>query len=205
VLAAFRGAAAQSRKEEQLAVEAGDLRVLLGLSSSASLVKTVAALASQAREFEQSRRQIETDRTEIAELLRQTKSDQISDMSSREWETWARRMHGLIADNFSTSKSPKTLQRSLEEAIISNIGQRPLKRHLEVLRMEKALLMRGVMKSGVPGGRRPPELSAMICVVAALYRLRKLAGYLPTTFAGGAASPPDRQSRAKHFPIVNVV
>jgi hypothetical protein len=113
-------------------------------------------------------------------------------------------MNGLIADNFAAATTGAALQRSLEEAIVGNIAARVLKRHIEILRAEKALLVRGAVPAPALG-RRPPSLAGIICIAAVIHRLRKLAGYLPTSLASGGPVALEKVPRGHAFPVVNVV
>jgi hypothetical protein len=193
----IQNAADQSHRDRQLTAELADIGSIVGIGQNGSVVKAVTYLVAQARQFEMGREQLEGDRRQAADLLKQVKVEHAADKTSREWEAWSRRMHALITDNFTTPKTPAELQRSLEEAILSGIGQRPLKRQLEILGIEKGLFVRGALKTIIP--RRPPSLATLVCVAATMHRLRRLAGYLTTPVSGGASPAPQRFGRARVF------
>jgi hypothetical protein len=115
-------------------------------------------------------------------------------------------MNGLVADNFAVATTGAGLRRSLEEAIVGNIATRHLKRYIEILRVEKALFVRGAVSATASAlGRRPPSLAGIICIAAVIHRLRRLAGYLPTSLAAGGPVALERVPRRRAFPVVNVV
>jgi hypothetical protein len=109
-----------------------------------------------------------------------------------------------MTDNFSTVKSPRGLQLAIEECIMGNLGQRQMKRRLEILRMEKALLLRGVAKPQMIG-KKIASLLPVICIGVSMHRLRKLSGHLQTGLSGPFREGERSPVPAKHFPIVNIV
>jgi chromosome segregation ATPase len=196
--------AKRSVEFDQWMKEINEIRSLLGIDKAAPLAKNVLLLARDCRECGRMRQQIENDQKEDANLLMQTRSAAASEQNGQDWEQWAKRIHGLATDNFSTPKSPRELQFAIEEFIMGNLGQRQTRRKLEILRMENALLLRGVVKLQVIG-KKTPSLLPVICIGVSMYRLRKLSGHLQT----GLFSPLREGERlplpTKHFPVVNVV
>jgi hypothetical protein len=123
---------------------------------------------------------------------------------SREWEIWARRVHGLVTDSFTTAKSPRELQLALEETLLASLSQRQLKRKAEILRMEKVLFVRGVIKPHFPN-RKLTSIAPLICATACLHRLRKLAGHLPTQLSSFSRLSDQSPLPEKRFPVIKVV
>jgi chromosome segregation ATPase len=204
VLGAFRLAGKRSRESEQSMNELVEIRTLIGVDRDIPLVKCIAGIVKDSREYQQVRQQIENDQKEAAELLRQGRTAQDSFATSREWETWARRVHGLVTDSFTTAKSPRELQLALEETVLSSLSQRQMKRRLEILRMEKILLVRGMIKPHL-SPRKPASLTPLICAAMALHRLRKLSGHLPTNLTSFARAADRSPLPEKRFPVLNVL
>ena len=189
--------------------EVNNIRRILGVSESEpSVVPLVTVLSKEALEYEKSKQKIEDDQKEATALLKQAQTVSNSEKMSRDWEQWAKRVHSLITDNFSTAKSPKELQYALEEAIMGCFGQRQTKRRLEILRIEKGFFTSGLVKPQPPTvTKKPPTFRTMICVAATIHKLQKISGHLPCCL-----SQPRRDGersdlspvKAKRFPIINV-
>jgi hypothetical protein len=203
--AAFHAAARRAKEGEQFQAEIAELRAIVGAERGAPLTKCVAAIARDAREFHATRQQIQSDQKEAAELLRQGRAAAEGERNAREWEAWARRVHGIVTDSFTAAKSTRELQLGLEETVLASLSQRQLKRKLEILRMEKVLLVRGVIRVYAQPSRKVLTLTPLICAAATLHRLRKLAGLLPTNLSHFSRVGDRSPLPEKRFPVLNVV
>ena len=187
--------------------EVDSLREVLGVSDTdTSLVPVVTSLSKQAHEYQQTKGQLEEEKKEVSVMLRKADAFTHNEKLLRDWEQWANRVHCLVADSFSSPKSPRALQNALEEIIIGSIGQRHLKRRLEILRIEKNLLKSGLVKSSTITKKTPPTVRALICVAASIHRLQRISGHLKCCLM----NPKQRENdlsplKTKGFPIVNVV
>ncbi|OHS93302.1 hypothetical protein TRFO_11929 [Tritrichomonas foetus] len=115
--------------------------------------------------------------------IQNSKNDKNGDVqnSTRNWEIWARRLHALITDNFSTVKSSKELMSAIEESLMSAIGQRQIFRKMEILRAEKILLAKGVSNkriNAVTEKKRPISIIQIMAIMASIRRMQRLSGHL---------------------------
>jgi hypothetical protein len=204
VLNAFRIAGKRSREGEQSMKELAEIRTIVGADQNTSISRCVSAFVKEYHQYQNIRQQIENDQREAAELVRQSRAAQDGEKTSHEWEIWGRRIHGLVTDSFTTTKSPRELQIALEETLLGVLNQRQLKRKLEILRMEKILLVRGLIKSHFPQ-RKYHSIASVICAAACVHRLRKLAGHLPTNLSSFSRSSDRSPLPEKRFPVLNFV
>jgi hypothetical protein len=204
VLNAFRIAGKKAREGEQSVKELAEIRTIVGVDKNISISRCVFDIVNECRQYQSIRQQIENDQREAAELVRQSRAAQDGEKTSREWEIWARRVHGLVTDSFTMTKSPRELQIALEETLLGALNQRQLKRKLEILRMEKTLLVRGLIKSHFPQ-RKYHSIASVICATACLHRLRKLSGHLPMKLSSFSRSSDRSLPLEKRFPVLNVV
>jgi hypothetical protein len=184
VLQSYKQLEADLRVRQGFADEIAGIRGVLGVPEGVSVKESVKELVDKVRERPQGRRVREPGDVD------------------RSWEDWAKRIHGLVTDNFGTAKTGRELQFALEETLMGSIGQRKANRRLEILRAEKQLLLSGaVIRFGQ--GRGCPSFPSLICVVITMRRLRKLAGHLPCAMGSpaGVAEKPKVQQR--RFPILN--
>jgi hypothetical protein len=198
----------QFRKRErdfnQSRDELADIRSIVGADRSTPVRRKLVALAKDARAYQEAKNAIEQERKEVAELARQARAEAASDITSREWEQWAKRLHSLVTDNFSRLKTQKDLQMGLEEALMQRLGERHVKRRLEILRMEKAILASGIVNLPPPAHRQP-SLWPLVCMAVTIRRLRKLAGHLQSPHLSPAREPGRERSAApKRYPVMNV-
>ena len=119
----------------------------------------------------------------------QNNSEVSNKLTTRSWEIWARRLHTLITDSFSTAKSSKELMSAIEETLVSAIGQRQVFRKMEILRYEKKMLLSLITSSrshllkssnGVNNNRL--SLFHILAVISAIRRLQRLSGHLKSSF-----------------------
>jgi hypothetical protein len=194
---------AELRGAEESLNELAGVRLVLGVDRDVPVTQSVVALQKASQEYERARSQIESDRRETSELLKQAKAASAGDKTGREWEQWAKRLHGLVTDNFSTAKTGRELQFALEETLMGTLAQRQTNRRLEILRMEKQLLAKGLVKQ-FGTSKRPPSFASVLCVLTTVRRLQKLAGHLPCSLATPRREGEVFQTGHVSFPIMNV-
>jgi DNA repair exonuclease SbcCD ATPase subunit len=194
---------AELRDAEESLNELAGIRMVLGVDRDVPVTQSVVALQKAAQEYERARSEIESDRREASDLLNQAKAASDGDKSGRDWEQWAKRLHGLVTDNFTTAKTGQELQFALEETLLGGLAHRQTNRRLEILRMEKQLLTKGLVNQFGPS-KRPPSFGSVLCVLTTVRRLQKLAGHLPCSLATPRREGEGFQGGHVAFPILNV-
>jgi myosin heavy subunit len=92
------------------------------------------------------------------------------------WEEWAQRMHALVTNSFSLVKTSEELQFALEEALLASVHQNQIVRKLEMLRLEKRILVARKLPLHRSQRKVQPSFLAVLSAIAALRKLQKLAG-----------------------------
>ena len=157
--------------------EINQIKTILHAETSDSLIQPITELVESYNELKGEKSQIEADKAEATKLLKNARKAVNSVNTAKEWEDWARRLYSIITDNFSTLKNANELRFSLEEALMSSIGQRQLWRRIDILRCEKAIFLSGMLRAS-SNSRRKPTLTSLLAVVVPILRLQKLSGHL---------------------------
>lgn len=160
-----------------------EIRSILGISGDASVTEAVTDAVIKSREYDRSKQFLEQKEQEYAVSISQSKALAMANSNSKEWADWGRRLHSIITDSFSGKHTDKELRFVLEEAIMSSIGQRRVWRHMEILRTEKQMFLRGLIKP-LPFKSIPiPTVRILIVAFASINRLQRLSGNLHATIA----------------------
>ncbi|OHT08352.1 hypothetical protein TRFO_23180 [Tritrichomonas foetus] len=107
---------------------------------------------------------------------------QNSATSLNQWETWARRIHGVASQTVCTTFSPNQLRYSLEEMILSSIQQRTLLYRINILREEKKTFVRFPKTLLTERVRAVPTLRAVMSVCFGVRRIQRVSGCIPLGF-----------------------
>lgn len=161
--------------------EIAEIRHILNINETEPLKQSISNTVTKLKEFEKAREKIHAEQEKAMKLTKQMKSTVHSLDNSREWEEWARRIHGVITDNFTVVKDPAQLRYALEEALMSSIGQRQLWRRMDILRMEKSILTNGLVRGPVQVKRN--TMTTLLSVVVSLRRMQKLSGHLHSSIS----------------------
>jgi hypothetical protein len=156
-----------------------EIRRLLKISSNSEIVQGIERLLSIRSEFEKSSSQLHR----VNELQ----------ASVDFWDTWGRRMHTMTTDGFAIVNSAKDLQFTIEEALLTVIGQKVVWRRAEILRIEKRLLLQGLPNEKA----RKISVNSIGLVISAIWRLRKLSGHMNGILEFSDMRPAGRPSLAR--------
>lgn len=150
-----------------------EIKFVLGINSSDDAITEIKKLQEQAQAVNVAKDQVQ----KATKILRQAKISSQNDKLAKEWEQWARRLHSLFTDSYSTAATVKELRSGLEDVLMSAIGERQPYRKLEILRREKCFLTSGFNLNKCRGKLK---FSSLIDVFICTHRLQKLAGILQT-------------------------
>jgi type VII secretion effector (TIGR04197 family) len=89
------------------------------------------------------------------------------------WETWGKRMAAIVLDGFACVKRSHAIRNSLEEVLLTAIGQKTVCRRTQILRIEKQFLLQGAATIQSRG----LSLNSIALVIRAVLKLRKLSGH----------------------------
>ena len=185
--------------------EIESLREMLGVREI-SVVPAVTSLSNELQEYRASKQRIAEDQEKAAAMRRKADTCSNNEKLLRDWEQWANRVHCLVADRFCSPKSPKELQNAIEEIVMGSLGQRQMKRRLEILRIEKGLWKSGLVKpksQTITKGRL--TFRVLICVTATIHRLQRVSGHLKCDVLRPGGERDSEGIRTQGFPIVNVL
>ena len=157
--------------------EINQIKAILHAETRDSLIKPITELVDSYNELKGEKAQIESDKAEATKLLKSARKTVNSVTVAKEWEDWARRLYSIITDNFSTLKNANELRFSLEEALMSSIGQRQMWRRMDILRSEKAIFLSGILRIS-SHSRRKPTFTSLLAIVVPILRLQKSSGHL---------------------------
>jgi chromosome segregation ATPase len=178
--------------------ELNTVRKILGAKTP--IIPLVTILSEESKQIEKIRSQVEKDRNEVAVLLKETKSHFTNNQKALDWEQWAKRICGLVTDDFVTARNAVEWQYRLEEALMGSLSDRQLRRKLEILRAEKELFVSGCL-SGVRRGKRRVTLGSLMMVVTCVYKLQRISGHLRCGARGEKVEVSEK--RMRRFPIVS--
>ena len=196
-----------------------DIKGLLNITNDYDIVSSLKLIMKELNGFRENQEKLDQERTKVEKLIKKANIIGSKEKINREWETWAKRLHSLITDSFSTAKTNKQLQYAIEEALMGAIGQRQIWRKLEILRTEKNFLLSGVKV--YPSNRKKKIIITffhLVCIYTSIYRMQKLSGHVKYNISlsttkrdelliannnSNIQSIDDILSPKKHFPIIN--
>lgn len=167
-----------NNKLVRLNSELDEVRKTLDIDAGESVAEAVETLNQKVQHYDKLKDQIEKDSNEASSLVKQTRLAFNASHELKAWEDWARRIHSLITENFAVTKSDGQLRYLLEEALMSTVGKRSHWRRLEILRMEKVLLVTGLARIGGKRNLNNITLAVLFRLYDSIHRMQKLSGHL---------------------------
>ncbi|OHT03990.1 viral A-type inclusion protein [Tritrichomonas foetus] len=193
-----------------------EIRTLLNIKNEDEIIKIIRQIVKDAAKYSEYKTKIDENKKQSVLLTKKAKFQNTHEKISHEWEVWAKRLHSMITDSFSTAKTYKQLQYAIEEALMSAIGQRQAWRKLEILRTEKSLLASGVKL--YPKNHKSSSNTSFLSLIGmslCLYRMQKLSGHLkyhPNISSKDSPKEPPIPTvkdnpfpQKKHFPIISYI
>ncbi|EAY05191.1 hypothetical protein TVAG_058480 [Trichomonas vaginalis G3] len=153
-----------------------DAKALLGIKDEESLVNNLQKLVEKCRDYENMKTSIESEHSEVKDLLNKVSKQSQSASEAQDWLEWAVNLHGIISDSFSLVKKPSELRFAIGEAVMSSLGKKRLWRHMEILRSEKQIFVNGLDRQKVVIPRT--TITTLTAVLVSIRRIQKMSGHL---------------------------
>ncbi|OHS97535.1 hypothetical protein TRFO_36259 [Tritrichomonas foetus] len=197
-----------NHKLEENVSELATVKALIGCENDEKIVDLLTKLISKCHKYNQLKNQhkklihkIKEENEQQAKNLHST----FTDATLYEWEQWAKKLSALISDNFLSLRTAKELMFSIEEALVGSINQRMTIKRLEMLRLEKSILVSGILdkinsnytnsnhtnnnsnirisncfsKCQNDVRKQQISLNTLILVLTSIRKLQKISGHLP--------------------------
>ena len=202
-----------NNKLEGSYTELRNIMVLIGCENKKKVIETIANFVKKVHKYDIIKKEKTKLKQRISEMTDPSptvKAPSYGDATIYEWEQWAKKVSALISDNFLSLRSAKELMFSIEEALVSSIGQRLTIKRLEMLRIEKMIYKSGILDKANALKTPYITINTIILLISAIRRMQTISGHLPcdiSHFESGNSTLPNNfsgsQSERKNFPIIS--